>query len=195
MSETKKISFFNISDETDKIDNAATDGLAGVSNSLAYRTHEIEKHFHSYEKGFGLAAVPSGETHRADRLGVGINPFQIDAGNNDWGSWVQVIGSSDTPAVSGNAYFDFHTVTIVAAERTATYFIQFAAGASGAAALSAETFTEKIFKPQSVQGKPADILVQMPRVIATTKIWVRCLCFGQNTATLDFYETLHEYEG
>ena len=35
--------------ETDKIDQAVTDGLAGTSNSLAYRVHEIEKHFHGRE--------------------------------------------------------------------------------------------------------------------------------------------------
>ena len=43
-----------------KIDAVATSGLAGVSNSLAYRVHEIEKHFHNYERWFGKSADQSG---------------------------------------------------------------------------------------------------------------------------------------
>ncbi len=36
-----------------KIDNQAVDGLSGVSNSMAYKVHEIEKHFHNHERWFG----------------------------------------------------------------------------------------------------------------------------------------------
>lgn len=43
----------SISDETDKIDSAATDGLEGTSNSLAYRVHEIEKHLHNRGRFWG----------------------------------------------------------------------------------------------------------------------------------------------
>ncbi len=41
-----------------KVDQAATNGLAGVSNSLAYRVHEIEKHFHSPGYWWGALAGP-----------------------------------------------------------------------------------------------------------------------------------------
>ena len=30
---------------------------------------------------------------------------------------------------------------------------------------------------------------------ANGKVWVRCVCIGGNTKTLDFYFGLHEYEG
>jgi len=73
----------SISDETDKIDLAATDGLTGVSNSLSYRTHEAERHLHSGARWFETAAVPAGETHVADAMGDGAGAFQIDAGNDD----------------------------------------------------------------------------------------------------------------
>jgi len=36
--------------ETDKIDSAATLGLEGTSNSLAYRVMELERHFHNVER-------------------------------------------------------------------------------------------------------------------------------------------------
>ena len=54
-----------------KVDSAATDGLAGVNNSLAYRVHEIERHVHSYERWFELAAAPDPTDHVADRGGTG----------------------------------------------------------------------------------------------------------------------------
>lgn len=159
-----------------------------------YGIKEIERHLHSNERWFGAAITPSGETHVADRIGVGVVAFQIDAGNNTWGNWLQVLGSSDTPADAGKLYFDGHKIEIVAAERTETYFIQFSAGATAAAGLIALTYTEFIFRPQAVAGKPAPITIQTRRASSGTKLWARCMCPSQNTATLDFYIGIHEYE-
>ena len=47
--------------ETAKIDSLATNGLNGVNNSLAYRVHEIENHFHSVERWVGISADQSGD--------------------------------------------------------------------------------------------------------------------------------------
>lgn len=185
----------SISDETDKIDSAASDGLGGTSNSMTYRIHEAERHLHSYERWFETAAAASGEVHVADAIGSGSGAFQIDAGNDTWGSWLQVLGSSDTPAITGSVKYDPHKVQIDAAERTATYFIQFAFGTSGAAALTAGTYTEFTFTPQAVAGRPAAIAIGARRHDVGTKAWMRTKCPGQNTATLDFYVGLHEYEG
>ena len=185
----------SISDETDKIDGAATDGLTGVSNSTAYRIHEAERHFHSFERWFELAAVPAAETHRADRIGGGNGPFVIDAGNDDWGAWVQILGSADTPAEAGMVKFDLHRIEISATERNFTYFIQIGIGASGAAALSAETFTEAVFQPASNQVDSGPVVIQTRRADAGTKAWARCMCPGQNTATMSLYFGIHEYQG
>jgi hypothetical protein len=179
-----------------KIDSYATDGLNGVSNSLAYRVNEIERDVHSYERWFGLAAVPNGTIHRADSITDNVNPFQIDAGNDTWGTWVSVLGSSDTPAIAGSAYYDFHQVDIVAVQTAnVVHFVQIAMGASGAAGLTAGTYTEFVFIPQSAAGRPAPITIQMRRQAAGTLAWMRNLVRGTNTSTLDFYIGLHEYEG
>jgi hypothetical protein len=181
---------------TDKIDGAATDGLAGTSNSLAYRVHEIERHLHSWERWFGLSGAPSGETHRAQRVGTTSTAFQIDAGNNTWGSWLQVLGSSDTPAVTGQAKFDLHRIAVTAIERAnAIHFVQLAFGTSGAVALAATTYTELVFEPTVVQGRVAPIDIITRRQDAGTKAWARCWVVGQNTGTVDFFIGLHEYEG
>jgi len=64
-----KASLDLVNTSTDKIDGAATDGLAGTSNSLAYRVHEIEQHFHSSASWFEAAGTPTA-THFADRIGT-----------------------------------------------------------------------------------------------------------------------------
>ena len=180
----------------EKIDDAATDGLAGVSNSLAYRTHEVERHFHSRERWLGAAVTPSGETHVADNIGTSKTAFRLDAGNNDWGAWVQTLGSSDTPVIFGSVKFDPHRVVITAVERAnAVYFIQFAQGESGAAALSTGAYSDTVIQLTNTAPRGQPFVIQSRRIIAGTKAWARCLCVGQNTGTIDFYFGIHEYEG
>ena len=181
--------------ELGKIDNKATDGLNGVNNSLAYRVHEIERHLHSYGREFGAAAVPSGETHVADSINDNPSAFQVDAGNDDWGAWVQILGSSDTPAITGSANYDIHRMLVTATERNAVYHVQIGFGDSGEAALSAGDYTEISFIPASNQADNSPILIQDRRKSVGTKAWIRTLCPGQDTATFDFYVGLHEYEG
>ena len=181
--------------EINKIDNEATDGLLGTPNSLAYRVHEIERHFHSYESWFGLAASPSGEVHRADRLATNIAPFVIDAGNNTWGNWVQILGSDDTPARTDQVKFDLHRLLFTATENNSVYFFQLAFGDSGAAALSAGDYTEAVFIPSSNQIDSGPVDINDRRKDAGTKAWARCISYGDNTGTMSFYFGLHEYEG
>lgn len=176
-------------------DNVATDGLTGTNNSLAYRVAEIERHFHSYERWFETAAVPSGETHVADQIGDGGGAFQVDAGNDDWGAWVQILGSSDTPAIAGNVKFDLHRVDVEATEADVTYFMQFAFGDSGAAALASGDYTEAVFKANTNRVDAGPVEVQARRKNVGTKVWARCMSPGTNTATIDFYIGIHEYEG
>ena len=184
-----------VRDEQIKIDYLATLGLLGVNNSLAYRTHEIERHFHSYERWLEAAAAASGETHVADVLGAGAGAFQLDAGNDDWGAWVQILGSSDTPVITGSAKFDLHRIEVETEERTGTYFLQFGFGATGAAALTAGDYTEAVYTGPAGAQTGGPIVVQSRRITKGVKAWARAKCPGQNTGTIDFYLGLHEYEG
>lgn len=121
---------------------------------------------------------------------------QLDtpAGNRDWGSWVQILGSSDTPARTSQLYFDPHELVIVAAERTSAYFIQIARGTSGAAGLAAGTYTELVLDMTDRAGG-AIVNVQTGRAPAGSKLWARCLSYAQDTGTIDFYIGIHEYQG
>lgn len=185
-----------ISDETDKIDTAAGTGLSGSDDSLSYAIGETDRHVHHYSRTFGAAAAPSGETHVADEITSDPAPFVVDAGNDTWGTWVQLLGSSDTPSISGSEKFDPHLINIVSAENAnVIYLIQLAAGASGAAALTAGTYSDKVFIPQSANGRPAPVPIGIKRQDTGTKVWMRTLARGTNTSELGIYIEIHEYEG
>lgn len=178
-----------------KIDNAAVDGLTGVADSLAYKVAEIERHLYSYEHWMERAAVPNAEIHVADSIGSGLGSFLLDAGNLTWGAWVQLLGSGDTPHLAGNALYDMHRLLIEATELNDLYFLQIGFGASGAAALAAFTYTELVVHPLNVNQDSGPIEMQIRRQAVGTKAWARCMSPGNNTATINFFFGIHEYEG
>ena len=169
------------------------DTIDGNVDDIKEETIEIDTHIHSYETWFETAASPSGETHIADEIGFGGGSFQLDADNDDWGSWVQLLGSSDTPHVAGKVAFDLHRVEVESTERDETYFIQISVGDSGDAGVSAGNYTDIVFTPLSNQldGGPNEL--QMAKVTSGNKVWARCKCPGQNTALFNFYFGIHEY--
>jgi hypothetical protein len=178
-----------------KIDDEETNGLLGVSNSLAYRVGEVERHLHSNESWFGAAVTPNGEIHIADRIGDTTTPLVVDAGNNTWGSWTQILGSNDTPARSGMAKFDLHRIEFAAAERSGIHFVQITFGDVAATAFSAGYFTEFVFY-EPVGGVISEpVPIQVRRYSVGTKVWMRVYIPTQNTGTISFYLGFHEYEG
>lgn len=187
--------FSAITDETRKIDIFRVDGLDGVPQSLAHRLHTIERHHHSYRRVLEKAATPIGELHVADSFGTGAGAFIINAGNNDWGAWVQILGENDTPRKVGNLRYDLHDISIELTEKNATYFMQVAIGDSGPAGLSSGDYTDAIFFPQTnkIDSGPIPLFMQVSNV--GIKAWARCLCKNENTGTISFYIGLHEYEG
>lgn len=177
-----------------QIDNFPTNGLTGIEDSLAYRINEVDRHLHHYVRAYGLAAVPAGETHRADEITSDPDPFIVDAGNDTWGAWVQIFGSADTP--TGCVYYDPGDMNIVSVETAnVVYLLQLAAGTSGAAGLAADTYSDAVFTPQSAAGRPAAFEYPMRRQAAGTKLWLRTLARGTNTAELGVYIDIHCYEG
>lgn len=177
-------------------DSPVTLGLTGTEGSIAYNVEEIEHHIHNNARWFGLHASPSGEVTRMQSTDTTSTPFQIDAGDDTWGSWLQIVGSGDTPAQAGMEKFDLHQIEFVDREHnTTTYKSQIACGESGAAALAAGAYTETLRFSGGAQdaGGPENIL--MPRYDAGTKCWMRIWAVGQNTSTMDFFIGIHEYEG
>ena len=157
----------------------------------AYKeAYEAEHHLHNREIWFGVAASPAGTTNAGDSDVMAA--FQIDAGNDTWGSWQLLLGSADTPVQSGRIKFDVHRLIIsdVETDKTATR-IQFGTGASGSEAV----VTEILLYPAKVATQvDPPFSVICPRINVSTLFSARCWVSGANTSTVDFYLGIHEYE-
>ena len=86
-----------------KIDGLAVDGLSGVSNSLAYKVHEIEKHFHNSEKVYG------NNTWMTEDYPVA---FSVTGGNNAWGTELMLYAGDTIESGSTTKKFDLNTLYI-----------------------------------------------------------------------------------
>ena len=172
------------------------DATKVVVDSTALEMAELVNHHHNFEKWFGLAAVPAGETHRADRMDGAIATFQIVAGNNDFGSWVQLLGSGDTPVASGKTKFDLHRIIVTSTNSTRPFIIQIVRGESAgiAAKLSAEDFNEFPYISATNNNDSGISEIIGDRFDAGEKIWIRCADVGGNGTTIDLYLGIHEYD-
>jgi hypothetical protein len=162
-------------------DNLVSNGLLATDGSIGHSIAEIETHLHSYERWFG----DGGQT---------LTPFQPDSGNDDWGDWMEVLQTTDTPVIPGMAYYDLHRLMVTDTEHTDVYRIQIAFGADPNAAVLANEYTEVMYIAGSatVNGGPID--VQGKRHLSGTQAWVR-VWNANNTGTIDLFVGLHEYEG
>ena len=186
-----------LSDEIDKIDNAATDGLAGVSNSLAYRVMELERHFHNRERWWGALAGPD-ETNAIE---ANVNrPFAAASGVNTWGTAIPICGTDDDPTPGdGDTKFDVHRVLITDLDDDTTPWrlrLIWGTGTSGDA-IAADQWTEIIVQSNAVPGNragasPADVI--MRREDVGVKIWAQVWNVN-NGEILSFFYGVHGYEG
>lgn len=185
-------------------DLVVTTGLAGTENSLAYRVHEIEKHFHNYERWYGKSADQSGVNPWATALSTAgmRTAFRTISGSEvvgaDANDEAQVWGLYDTLSVGGVAQtkLDFHEMFITASSVTTIWYIRVVFGSGTlAAAIAAGQYMEFPLVADAAQNGSIDIIVpiMMPRVtIGTHKIWVQ----GKNAtdnATIDFLIGVHGY--
>jgi len=191
---------------TNKIDNEATLGLLGTSNSLAYRVHEIEKHFHNYERWYGKTADQSGVNPWAKSWSdTGIpTPYQAISGTNTFGADANdealVWGLNDTLIVGGvtMSKLDMHRIFVTASSITTILGFRIIWGSGTMAdAIAAGQFGGIPIIADAAQGGSVAVItdVMMPRItIGTHKIWVQVKS-ATNNATVDFYVGLHGYQG
>lgn len=89
-----------------KIDNAAVLGLGGTADSLAYKVHEIEKHFHNVGKCFGNSS--------GNMVENALTAFQASAGNGAWATETQIYDGTTIESGSTTKKFDLNRVKIIA---------------------------------------------------------------------------------
>ena len=173
-----------------KIDNEATDGLNGVSNSLAYRVHEIEKHFHSSEFWYG-----DGGSNTMTRA-ANHNPWTLAASAtpNTYGTEVQVSTADDFLTDMATAVkLDLHEIMVCeSTSNDKNYMIQFWCGDGlfGAASF----LTEVPYRTGNNAQEAQPITIMCPRFSVGCKIWARVKC-ETGSASLDIIVGIHGYVG
>jgi hypothetical protein len=170
-------------------------GGGGLTPLQGNQLTAIEQRLISWDRWFGAAVTPNAEIHVADRIGTTQTAFRVDAGNDTWGNWLLILGSGDTPITAGRPTFDLHKLVVVAAERSSlAHFVQIAFGATGAAALTAGTYTEFVINPHVAGLEEQEVDVDVRLSLSGTKAWIRIMVPTQDTGTLDFFFGVHEYE-
>jgi hypothetical protein len=123
-----------------KLDAKPVLGLLGVSDSLAYKVHEIEKHLHTGMQSFGATAVADPTFLRGS-----VVPITIAAGNGFgvWGTEVILYRGNNIEGGSSTMKFDLHwgkITNVGTANSPAFYeFNSFAIGTPKAATMVAAT--------------------------------------------------------
>lgn len=162
---------------------------AGMFNRIETLADCTEHHFHTKERWYGKKAG-------ADELTAldleSLTVFQMDSGDNTWGTAICIKGTNDIP-VAGMIEFDMRSILLVATERLGVHKIRFAWGNTYAGAITAGDFTEMVINPSATSGRSTHIETRMPELPIATKVWANVWC-AQNTGTVDFMIGFHGYE-
>jgi len=174
---------------TEKIDNKKVNGLLGVNNSLAYKVHEIEKHFHSSEYWFG----DDGDSSMSQDNN--LTPWRLTAGNGEaYGTPIQLSEANDfLDAMSTAVKIDLHELSVTESNTNDTnYMIQFW---TGKGSFAQSTFrTETPYRTGNNAQEAQPVQVMCPRFKPSEKIWARVKS-QTNAATLDLIIGIHGYVG
>ena len=153
----------------------------------------IEHHNHTKTRYMGARPGWDGTNEVNAASNDSISNFQLDAGNDTWGTAKCILGSSDTPVDAGNTLFDFHEISVHSTEFNERYKIRFAWGTSYNAAIIAGTFTEIEFVAAGNKAEHGPVELHILRLAAGTKVFAATWCDGKDTGTIDYTFGLHEY--
>ena len=171
----------------------AIDDIADVSAEVT----EIEHHIHNRERWFGKTG-----SQTATDWGTlaSLTAYTAISGSGTWGAdendEAQLLGTADTPAITGMAKFDLHRLFMVAFSAATVYYIRIVWGTGTMAdAITAGQYSDvpvatNVTPANKATGSPIDII--MPRIAAGTKVWAQCMNATDN-ATVTFLIGLHEY--
>lgn len=152
----------------------------------------VEQHLHNRERWFGKSVNQSGNNWGTK---ASLTPFRAISGSGAFGSdtndAAKVLGTEDTPAITGMVLFDLHQIMVEGASN-ATEFITrviFGTGTMAEAEAAGQYSDEMLTEAR--KGEPLDHI--MPRLLCgMDKVWVR-VKNASNNAWIDFHVGLHEY--
>lgn len=159
-------------------------------------TEILEKHHHNFEYWFGL--------HPSFQEGVdcgsrdSMNPYIMTSGNDDYGDWLCILGSNDTPVIAGKTRYDPHRAIYFDADQKETvHRIQVVAAANTTAAdaaAAAGQVCDAITIPATNKSVGLPTPSVCPRPVASTPLWARVWVDSQTAKEYKFFLGIHEYD-
>ncbi len=155
----------------------------------------LDLHHHNYEYWIGLSGSYNSGVDCGNRTSMA--PFVATSGNDDYGAWLCILGTGDTPVSAGNTLFDPHRILFVDSSiRSEIFRVQTVAAADTSAAdveEAAERVVESMIIPATnqVDGVPLELL--SIRRTAGVPLWLRIWVDGQDAKTYSFFLGIHEY--
>ncbi len=145
-----------------------------IQDTLSAILAHLDQHDHGRHWLMSKKALQTGSS-KADSLALSFYDFDLTAdADSTFGTPVQLLGSSDTPVVSGFTLFDVHEVVITAVNSDTLYKLRLAWGASSEIGVAANDYTDlwiwgDTTNPQSVSNSGLE--VQIPSLAAGTLLW------------------------
>lgn len=151
----------------------------------------IEDRFYGREIWLGIVS-PQTATSWGTPTTIGV--FTATSGNNAYGADANdealVVGSADTPIVTGKTKFSVTGLFIAASSAAVGFKLRVVYGTGTmAAAIAASQFTTVMVSASSRNP----VMISMPKVDVGTQVWVQAWC-GTNDATITFLAAIHEYD-
>ncbi len=152
----------------------------------------IEDHFHTRERWLGISADQSGNDWALEGT---MNNFSVASQANDWtATAIKVLGTDDTPIISGMTVFDLHRIDIGSATDNQDYLLRFIYGSGTAvAAEAAGQYSDISFSAPVAAGPGAGgvtLDIRMPQLAAGTKVWAKLK--ASDVETITFHVGVHE---
>lgn len=177
--------------EYTSIDNKL-DAIQTTSDDIEEEVIEVEGHFHNRERWFGIATIPTA-TDWGEQ--ASLSPYRVISGAGDFGSDANdealVLGTDDTPAISGMTRFDAHRLEVTASSNAGDWVLRLIYGSGTMANAEAAGQYSDVMVQEARKGSPVEVI--MPRgTCGVTQLWVKGKN-ANNNATLDFFVGVHEY--
>ncbi len=178
-----------IFDETEKIDNIASDGISGVQGSLAYTLATLSEHtfnalqWHGKDAGDDLMNRDS------------VSSWSVTAGTSQaYGTEVQISDGTEIEDGDPAKYYDLHRILITTNDAVAatTFKIEFWYGTGLFA--NSTLLTECVAEFSSPSDNTSSIELSSPRIMCNNNLWARVKA-SVNSKSLTFIIGLHVYTG
>lgn len=155
---------------------------------------KIDEENHTPFDTLGLNGSASFPTTAADA--DTMTPYVLTGGNDDWGAWVQLIGSGDMPIRTGKETFDIHDLLISSVSTAEMGRVQIGWDATTTTTIVAnEAYSTVMFHPEGIGANVGvgHININTPDLDAGTLVFARCWIDGENGATADIHIEIHEF--